>query len=202
MVTSSVSGEGKTFCSINVATVFALSGKKTILVGLDLRKPKIFGDFDLKNDVGIVNYLIGQATKEEIIQNTHIENLDLISAGPIPPNPSELWRSKKTPSLFAELESMYDYVVVDTAPSLLVTDTFLINHYADLTLYVSRAGYTEKKLIQFAVDAKNEGKIKNISFVLNAVKTANFGYGNKYGYAYGEEETGFWNKVKDKVAFW
>ena len=87
MITSSISGEGKTFCSINIASVFALSGKKTVLVGLDLRKPKIFGDFDINNNIGAVNYLIGQQSLEAITQKTMIEDLDVITSGPIPPNP-------------------------------------------------------------------------------------------------------------------
>src|SRR5690606_12473648 len=90
MLTSSVGGEGKTFCSINMATVFALSEKKTIIVGLDLRKPRIFGDFNIENNIGAVNYLIGQKTLNEVIQATHIPYLDVITSGPIPPNPSEL----------------------------------------------------------------------------------------------------------------
>lgn len=102
--------------------------------------------------------------------------------------------------MFKELESMYDYVIVDTAPSLLVTDTFLINKFADLTLYVVRADYTEKKLLQFAIDSNNDGKIHNLSFVLNDVKLANFGYGNKYGYAYGEEKKSFLKRMLERAA--
>ena len=99
MITSSVSGEGKTFTSINIATVYALSGKKTILLGLDLRKPKIFDDFEIDNDKGIVNYLIGDSELDDIITHTHIENLDLITSGPIPPNPSELLMGDKLKEL-------------------------------------------------------------------------------------------------------
>ena len=97
---------------------------------------------------------------------------------------------------------MYDYIIVDTAPSLVVTDTFLINKWADITLYVVRAGYTEKKLLNFAVDSKKDGKLHDVSFVLNDVKWANFGYGNKYGYAYGEEKKSFLNRLKNRAAFW
>lgn len=105
MVTSSISGEGKTFCSINLATVFALSEKKTVIVGLDLRKPRIFGDFKIDNLVGIVNYLIGQKNLDEVVQNTEIPNLDVISSGPIPPNPSELLMSDAMEELINELKS-------------------------------------------------------------------------------------------------
>src|SRR5690606_2071389 len=95
LVTSTISGEGKTFCSINIASVFALSEKKTILLGLDLRRPKIFDDFHIKNDKGIVNYLINESGLNQIIQKTNIEHLDVITSGPTPPNPSELIISDK-----------------------------------------------------------------------------------------------------------
>ena len=90
LLTSSISGEGKTFCSINIASVFALSNKKTVIVGLDLRKPKIFGDFEIDNKTGVVNYLIHNADLDQIIQKTKVDHLDVITSGPIPPNPSEL----------------------------------------------------------------------------------------------------------------
>ncbi|SDL80649.1 capsular exopolysaccharide family [Salinimicrobium catena] len=204
-VTSTVKGEGKTFVAYNFALTLANTGKKVLIVGADLRNPQLQRyETDARQYQGVSDYLVNNdlELKDLINKSAFHPNLDMLPSGTIPPNPSELWRGKKTPELFAELESMYDYVVVDTAPSLLVTDTFLINHYADLTLYVSRAGYTEKKLIQFAVDSRNDGKLKNVSFVLNDVKTANFGYGNKYGYAYGEEQISFWDKIKDKAAFW
>src|SRR3970040_2152902 len=95
MITSSVSGEGKTFCCINIATVFALSGKKTVVIGLDLRKPKLFAEFNLTNEVGVVNYLINQKTVDEIINPTQIPFLDVILSGPIPPNPAEMIMSER-----------------------------------------------------------------------------------------------------------
>lgn len=204
-VTSTVKGEGKTFVAYNFALTLANTGKKVLIVGADLRNPQLQRyETDARRFQGVSDYLVNNnlPLKDLITRSAFHPNLDMLPSGTIPPNPSELWRSKKTPELFAELENLYDYVIIDTAPSLLVTDTFLINHYADLTLYVSRAGYTEKKLIQFAVDSRNKGKLKNMSFVLNDVKTANFGYGNKYGYAYGEEQIGSWEKIKNKAAFW
>jgi hypothetical protein len=106
MLTSSISGEGKTFCSINVATVFALSEKKTVIVGLDLRKPKIFDDFKIKNEIGVVNYLIGQYSLDEIIQQTHIPYLDVITSGPVPPNPSELLIGETMDELMKSLKNL------------------------------------------------------------------------------------------------
>jgi Mrp family chromosome partitioning ATPase len=99
----------------------------------------------------------------------------------------------KIATLFNELQEQYDYVIVDTAPSMLVADTILINKYADLTLYVVRAGYTEKKLLDFLTDSVKEKKLKNIGVVVNYVDTANYGYGNKYGYTYGQRKK---SKVK------
>ncbi|PZQ79580.1 MAG: sugar transporter, partial [Flavobacterium johnsoniae] len=122
MLTSSISGEGKTFCSINIATVFALSEKKTVIVGLDLRKPKIFGDFDLDNSFGVVNYLIGQKTADEIIQKTRISYLDVITSGPIPPNPAELILGESMKDLLDDLKRKYDYIILDTPPVGLVSD--------------------------------------------------------------------------------
>jgi capsular exopolysaccharide synthesis family protein len=113
MLTSSVSGEGKTFCSINIATVFALSEKKTIILGLDLRKPKIFDDFNIRNDIGAVNYLIGQKDLDEVIQKTHIPYLDVITSGPIPPNPSELIMGETMKDMIATLKKEYDYIILD-----------------------------------------------------------------------------------------
>ncbi|WP_452599333.1 polysaccharide biosynthesis tyrosine autokinase, partial [Pontimicrobium sp. MEBiC01747] len=147
MLTSSVSGEGKTFCSINIATVFALSGKKTVLVGLDLRKPKIFGDFDIKNDVGAVNYLIGQKTLDEVTQETKVNNLDVITSGPIPPNPSELLIGETMDKLITELREKYDYIVLDTPPVGLVSDALELLDYVDASLYVVRQDYTKKGML-------------------------------------------------------
>ncbi|MCK4562864.1 MAG: polysaccharide biosynthesis tyrosine autokinase, partial [Flavobacteriaceae bacterium] len=122
VITSSVSGEGKTLCAENMATVFAMSGKKTILVGLDLRKPKMHTDFEATNDIGVVNYLIGEKSLEEVITKTRIDNLDIITSGPVPPNPSELLINDFTDELFKQLQEKYEYVIIDTPPVGLVAD--------------------------------------------------------------------------------
>jgi capsular exopolysaccharide synthesis family protein len=203
-VTSTVKGEGKTLVSFNLAVTLANTNKKVLIVGADLRNPQLQRfEKDARSHIGVSDYLANDELKlKDLIResNTDNSNLELLPSGTIPPNPSELWRRQKTGEMFKELEQMYDYVIVDTAPSLLVTDTFLINKWADITLYVTRAGHTEKKLLQFAVDAKREGKFHDLSFVLNDVKWANFGYGNKYGYAYGEEKKSFFKRLLDKAA--
>ncbi|MDX1318481.1 MAG: polysaccharide biosynthesis tyrosine autokinase, partial [Xanthomarina gelatinilytica] len=184
MITSSVSGEGKTFCSINVATVYALSGKKTILLGLDLRKPKIFDDFNLSNDNGMVNYLIGEKPFDEVKYQTHIDNLDVVPAGPIPPNPSELLMSPKLKELIATLRETYDIIILDTPPLGLVTDALELVKYADTSLFMIRLDYTKKGMLQLINAKYRAGEIKNIHFILNFYKhKTNHNYG--YGYGYG-----------------
>lgn len=203
-VTSTIKGEGKTLVSFNLAATLANTGKKVLLVGADLRNPQLQRfEKDAREHVGVSDYLANDELKlNGLIRESSYENnnLEILPSGTIPPNPSELWRRKKTEEMFKDLEKMYDYVIVDTAPSLLVTDTFLINKYADLTLYVVRAGHTAKKLIQFAVDSNNDGKFHDLSFVLNDVKWSNFGYGNKYGYTYGEEKKSFIKWLQNKAA--
>ncbi|WP_298533177.1 exopolysaccharide transport family protein [uncultured Algibacter sp.] len=186
LVTSSVGGEGKTFCSINMATVYALSGRKTVLVGLDLRKPKIFGDFDLNNDIGVVNYLIGQHSLKEITNTTSIKNLDVITAGPVPPNPSELLISESMDVFVNKLKAEYDIIILDTPPLGIVTDALDLTKYSDTNIFMIRLNYTKKSMLQF-IKAKYKSKeIKNISFVLNFYRPnnhQNLNYG--YGYGYG-----------------
>src|SRR5690606_8249234 len=204
-VTSSVKGEGKTFVAFNLALTLANAGKKVLIMGADLRNPQLQRyEADTKSNKGISDYLVNrEITLDTIIKPSKLHpNLNLLASGSIPPNPSELWRQNRAAELFFNLRSEYDYIVVDTAPVMLVTDTFLINKYADLTLYLVRAGYSEKRLLDFAIDAKNDGKLTDVSFVLNDVKLANFGYGNKYGYAYGVEKESIWKRMKGKAALW
>lgn len=186
MITSSVSGEGKTFYSINIATAYALSGKKTILLGLDLRKPKIFCDFEIDNDKGVVNYLIGDNTLEEVKHKSAIENLDVIPSGPVPPNPSELLMGEQLKNLIFKLREEYDMIVLDTPPLGLVTDALELTHYADATVFIVRLDYTKKGMLSLINAKYKKGEVKNISFVLNYYKhKANHNYGYGYGYGYG-----------------
>ncbi len=146
LITSDMVSAGKTFCAINLASIFALYGKKTLLIGFDLRKPKIYRDFGLTNTEGISSYLINKSKLEDIIQVSPIENLDIIMAGPVPPNPSELIASEKTEKLFAELNKIYDYIIIDTPPVGLVTDAFLLMKYTDANIFVVRQNFTNKKM--------------------------------------------------------
>jgi capsular exopolysaccharide synthesis family protein len=186
LITSGISGEGKTFCSINLSSVLALSEKRTILVGVDLRKPRIFNDFGLNNDLGLSNYLIGKSSREEVIQATSSPFLDVITSGPMAPNPSELLMNGKMEVLLAELRQSYDYIILDSPPLGLVADSFELIRYSDVTLYVIRQGYTKRNSIHTITDLYGKGVVKNVSLVLNDFVTQKgYGYGYGYGYTYG-----------------
>lgn len=190
MLTSSVSGEGKTFCSLNIATVFALSEKKTIILGLDLRKPKIFDDFNIKNDIGAVNYLIGERTLEDVIQKTHVPFLDVVTSGPIPPNPSELILGDSMKEMIEELKKTYDYIVLDTPPVGLVSDALELSQYCDVTLYVVRQNFTKKEMLTLLNNRTKRGELNNVSIIFNGYENkakygVGYGYGYGYGYSYG-----------------
>lgn len=186
MITSSVSGEGKTFCSINIATVFALSEKRTVIVGMDLRKPKLSDEFNLKNTVGVVNYLIKDKNLSEIVNKTSVPFLDVILSGPIPPNPSELIMSDVMRELIEELKLNYDYIILDTPPVGLVADSLELAQYCDVTLYIVRQNFTKKEMITLLNNRINREELHNASIILNGFQNkAKYGGGYGYGYGYG-----------------
>jgi capsular exopolysaccharide synthesis family protein len=204
MITSSVSGEGKTFCSINIATVFALSEKKTVVIGLDLRKPKLAGEFNLTNEVGVVNYLIGQKTIPEIINKTHIPYLDVILSGPVPPNPSEMIMSQGMKDLIESLKKEYDYIILDTPPVGLVSDALELAQFCDVTLYIVRQNYTKKEMISLLNNRVKRGELTNASIVLNGLENKakyGTGYGYGYGYGYGNYGNGYYEEEKKKSVY-
>ncbi len=184
-ITSTITGEGKTFCAYNLAVMMAMAGKKTILIGGDLRKPKISEYIDNLSNIGLVNYLVRQVSLNEIIQRTKVENLDVIASGPIPPHPVELLDSPKTEELFNQLKQEYDCIVVDTPPIGLVSDYFVLQKYVDTTLYLIRQDYSRIKFVTDITKDYEEGKFKNFFLVINDTKKA-----GKYGYGYGYYEDG------------
>lgn len=204
MITSSVSGEGKTFCSINIATVFALSEKKTVIIGLDLRKPKLFDEFNLSNEVGVVNYLIKQKSVDEIINHTQIPFLDVILSGPIPPNPSEMILSESMGELISELKKKYDYIILDTPPVGLVSDALELAQYCDVTLYIVRQNFTKKDMITLLNNRVKRGELDHASIVLNGfANKAKYGTGYGYGYGYGNApySNGYHEEEKPKSIY-
>lgn len=185
--TSTIKGEGKTFVSMNLAVTLSALGKRVVLVGADLRNPQLHKMLQIsKHQKGVTNYLHDTVTTvDDIIQNGAQYNLkcDLIFSGAIPPNPAELLSNGRFELLLEELKKVYDIVVVDTAPTLLVTDTSLIANLSDVIVFVIRANHTEKNLLYFINELKAHGKIKNAGIVLNNVGEQK-GYGYKYGYSY------------------
>ena len=190
-VTSTTQGEGKTFSVVNLAMTLVHSGKNVIIIGADLRNPQLQRYED--NEVaerGLSTYLAGPyAQIVDFIEDSKLhQNLKVLPSGPIPPNPTQLLRNTKMGQMFDDLKGVFDYVIVDTAPSMILADTFLISKYADVTLYLLRAGKTKKKVIEFALESYSEGKLKNPVFLLNDVRLSNARYGHKYGYTYGKEQ--------------
>ncbi len=202
IVTSTIKGEGKTFVAFNLALTLALTGKKVVLVGADIRNPQLqrYLPENLKNNKGLTEYIVYDDMKVEdvVYQSEYNENLSIVLSGAIPPNPAELLMQKRTTTFVEALKKEYDYIIMDTAPSMLVTDTILINKLADITLYVVRAGYTDKRLLDFPQDAIDDGRLANVAMVLNNVNLNNFGYGNKYGYAYSREERSLLKRILNK----
>ncbi len=185
--TSTIKGEGKTFVSMNLAITLSTLGKKVILVGADLRNPQLHKMLNIsRHQKGVTNYLHDTVTKlDDIIEKGSQYNLklDFIFSGTIPPNPAELLSNGRFELLLEELKKEYDIVMVDTAPTLLVTDTTLIANLADLMVYVTRANHTDKNLLHFINELKALKKINNAGIVLNNVGEQK-GYGYKYGYSY------------------
>lgn len=200
-VTSTVKGEGKTFTSVNLALTLATPSKKVIIIGSDIRNPQLQRYNTARRGLrGLTEYLYDNKTElNDIVHVTSFNpHCDVIYSGSIPPNPTELLSNGRYEELIKELKLNYDYIILDTAPLMLVTDTFLFADLADATVYVTRSGYTEKGLIEFANKNIDQAKIKNVGFVLNDVDKDYFGYGNKYGYGYGAKEKGFIERLKDK----
>lgn len=192
LITSSVSGEGKSFVSLNLACVLSLTGKKVALLEFDLRKLKSIKvpEAGKMNTKGITNYLIGQTDDADdiISRMDRFPTLSIYNTGPIPPNPAELIISSRMETLFAKLKTQYDYIVIDSAPIGLVSDSFALGQYADAVLYIVRQRYTFKKQLEFINDLKKDGKLHNLALVINDVNLAGrygyYGYGYGYGYGY------------------
>ncbi|HAD98371.1 MAG TPA: hypothetical protein DCG19_13255 [Cryomorphaceae bacterium] len=183
MLTSTVAKEGKTFCAINLASVLAASGKQTILLGLDMRKPQLHNYLGIENDKGVSHYLSGNADMDEIIRTTTQKNLYLINAGSIPPNPAELLIDEKRKEFFNDLKQRFDYIIIDTPPVGLVTDALILKEESDLNLYVVRQGYSKTEYLDRINDLYVSEKMPNMSILINEVDK-----GRSYNYGYYEEK--------------
>lgn len=181
LLTSSVPGEGKSFISLNIAASLAALGKKVIIVGMDIRKPTLAQYIGISPKYGVTQYLSSQSlTIDQIIEKVPgVDNLDTIVAGPVPPNPAELLASGKVDQLFAELRGVYDYIIVDTAPLGLVSDTFTLDRVADATICVCRLNKTKMTAFKELNDIYEHNRLKKLSIVINGSKSRKeYGYGN------------------------
>ena len=186
--TSSISGEGKTFTAANLAVSFALLGKKVIIVGLDIRKPRLAELFEIDDHKhGITNlltknHITQEEIREQILPSGVNNNLELLMSGPIPPNPAELLTRKSLDDIMDLLKEHYDYIIIDTAPVGLVTDTLQVGRISDITVFLCRADYTPKENFGLINSLHNEGKLPNICIVVNGIDLSKKKYGYYYGY--------------------
>jgi tyrosine-protein kinase Etk/Wzc len=199
-VTSTFPAEGKTLVSVNLAATFALSGRKVLLIGMDIRNPKFMDYFAMPN-FGLTNYLSSNDTdvNKYIIKHNDYENFYILPSGVIPPNPAELLMGKNVDILFETLKKEYDYIIVDTAPVSLVADTLLIAKNADTFVYVMRANVLEKRMLSIANTFYREKKLPNMCIVLNDTDSTK-GYGYGYGYGVKAEKKSWFNKIKKDIS--
>lgn len=188
LLTSTISGEGKSFISINLASSLALLNKRVLLVGLDIRNPKLQEYLELPPAPGFTEYIAGDRYQlKDIIRHDAVaKGMDVITSGPVPPNPSELLNSEKVDATFVELRRMYDFIVIDSAPVGMVSDTFSLNRVCDATVYVTRANYSTMKEVNFFNSLYRDARLKKMSIVVNGTHSHK-GYGYGYGHGYGQE---------------
>lgn len=185
MLTSTRSGEGKSFVSINLAADMALLDKRVLLIGMDVRKPRLSEYLDIKPRFGLTQYLSSRDITVDslIVRDPKAPNLDIITSGPVPPNPAEILSSKRLDDLMAELRDRYDYIFIDSAPVGMVSDTFTLNRLSDATVYVVRADYTTRSDLRFVDEIYEQHRLKKLCVVINGTKTK-----TGYGYGYGESK--------------
>jgi len=183
LLTSGMSGEGKSFIACNLAASFAASGRKTIILEFDLRSPKIAKEMGIVAGKGLSEYLNGQAELDEIIQGTSInDNLFIAASGALPEFPAELLQSAKMKTLIDSLSLNYDDILIDTPPIQLVADAMILSEYSDLNLYVVRQGVTYKSQLEYVKQINTEHRLKNLSVIFNGVDISQFGGTYNYGY--------------------
>lgn len=205
LVTSSVSGEGKTFVSVNLAMTYALTGKKTLVIGMDIRRPALAHRLKLSNKTGVTTYLSGNETNiNNLIHQSDLNsNLYILPAGPMAPNPNELLMAPAMEKMMEELRKEFDYIIIDSAPCGIVSDTFLIIKYTDLQLFVTRANYSSRRGLRVLHQAVAHGKFSKVYIVLNGVDMGSGSYlyrrygqyagygaqGRAYGYGYNSQDS-------------
>ncbi|MFT7823242.1 MAG: polysaccharide biosynthesis tyrosine autokinase [Sulfurimonas sp.] len=189
-LTSTISGEGKTTLAMNLASIISLSGKRTVILNTDIRKPTLHERFGIELGKGLSSLLAGHADFAEVIQQSGYENLDVITSGPIPPNPSELIQSERMEVLMEKLKEVYDVVILDTPPVGLVTDARILMQHADVNMYLFRSGYSKKEFVGNLNRITELNALSGLCLVLNDLPcgSGSYGYGYGYGYGYYEED--------------
>jgi capsular exopolysaccharide synthesis family protein len=186
IISSPVSGEGKTFVSVNLATIIAMMNKKVLIVGLDLRKPRVHTILKAGNGHGMSQFLSESATFEEVIVPTEIENLWFAPSGPIPPNPAELIGSPRMTEFVERAKEEFDTIIIDTSPVGIVTDALLLSKLANVTLFIVRQRYTTRGSVQLLDEIFRKGEMPNVAILVNDISTSGYyGYGLRYGYSLG-----------------
>ena len=191
LVTSFLPGEGKTFTSVNLAAILAKSGKRTVIIELDLHKPRVYKRFGIPAQTkGITTCITGQHTFEEIVSETHVPNLYCIYSGPVPPNPSDFVLSDKMKEIIAKAKEQFDYVIIDTPPAGLLSDSIYLVQNVDASVFVLNTRTSNKKVITFIEEVIEANNLKNVLLILNGVignskRYYYQGYGYSYGYGYG-----------------
>ena len=197
LVTSSVSGEGKTYIAENLSIVFAKSGRKTLVLGADLRRPKIYADFGFNNLKGLTNHLLGDLELSEVILKSDIENLDVLISGPIPANPADALLTDKFIVMMDKLKEIYDIIIMDTPPLGLVADTLTLMNYSDVNLYAVRQNYTKQGLLTYVNDMYEKNRLGNLHLIFNDVKEGDGVYGYGYGYSYGYSDNDYFDPTEN-----
>jgi tyrosine-protein kinase Etk/Wzc len=201
LVTSSFSGEGKSFISTNLGSVLALSGKRTVILEFDIRKPKIMKGLGLHERKGITNYIVSSIKIEDVVHPvSDVENLYVVPCGPVPPNPAEMLLNERVSLLFQELRAKFDVIIVDTAPVGLVSDAITLGQFVDAAVYIVRHNYTLKKQIHLIEDIYQNSKLPHLSIIINDIDaTSSYGgygyggYGYGYGYGLGKAKNGYFD---------
>lgn len=200
-ITSTVSGEGKTFFALNLSASIATSNAKVLIIGADMRKPKLHLNLNISNEKGLSTYLINKATVEDVIVKTDIANLDFIPSGPVPPNPTELLESDRLKQLIDQTSLLYDYIIIDAAPVGLVADYYLLSKYTDANLYIVRYDYTKVDMVKGLDQLYSDNKLKDLFVVFNDYDyNESYGYG-RYGYGgygYGGYGYGYYENERKK----
>jgi capsular exopolysaccharide synthesis family protein len=182
-ITSTISSEGKTFISINLAAITALLGKKVLLIGLDLRRPRIHKILGIDNSEGLSTYLIGNCEYKEVIKETSLKNLYYATSGPVPPNPAELLEEERMDAFIVKAKKEFDYIFIDTPPIAIVSDTLLIARFVDVNLFIVRQRYTSKNTLELIEELYKDEKLKHMGIIINDISlTGYYGYGIRYGY--------------------